>query len=181
MLYLTIFMSFRMPNQVRGRMSNAWSESDSHYGSKRQRISISSLTDMSDEAAPPRSFDELMDATCDCLEPYLERGMDDKVERKIQKNAFTESNSSRFQALVARFEKAIQTHDTRLAASTVALAALLPVAYSGNIQERNSKPRRQQGMQHLSCFLRFQQIPLAKRRCYAMKIQRHSQATSERA
>jgi uncharacterized protein involved in propanediol utilization len=43
-----------------------------------------------------------------------------------------ERNSSRLQVLVARFEKAIQTHDARLAASAATLAAL-----SWNIQERS--------------------------------------------
>ncbi len=59
--------------------------------------------------------------------------------------AFTESNSSRLQALVARFvarfENAIQIHDARPAASAAGLrldrlASLVPAAYSGNIQER---------------------------------------------
>ncbi len=40
--------------------------------------------------------------------------MPDIFERTMFDKAIEESNSSRIQALVARFEKAIQTHDARL-------------------------------------------------------------------
>ncbi len=114
-------------------MSNAWSEPAC---CKRQRISISSLTDTSyegHEAVPPRSLDELTDAACDCLEQYRERSMQDKLERTLVDKAVQQDNSSRLQALVARFEKAIQAHDARLAASTAALAALSEI--SGTARE----------------------------------------------
>ncbi len=99
-------MSSHKPNRT--GMSNAWSESpDSHSSSKRQRICIFSLTDMSDEAAPPRSLEELMNAACDCLEQFRERSMDDKLERTLVDKAVHQDSSALFQALVARFEKAI--------------------------------------------------------------------------
>ncbi len=67
-------------------MYNAWSEPAC---CKRQRISIASLTDMSyegHEAVQPRSLDELIDAACDRLEQYRERGMEDKLERMLVDN-----------------------------------------------------------------------------------------------
>jgi hypothetical protein len=60
------------------------------------------------EAVPPRSLDELRDAACDCLEQYRERGMEDNLERTLVDKAVQQDNSSRLQALVARFEKAIE-------------------------------------------------------------------------
>jgi hypothetical protein len=133
--------------------------------SKRQQIRISSLTDMSDgghEAAPPR-WTRLGIVS----ENRIMRGA--WTPKNLRKKGFTDSNSSRLQALVAKFEKAIQAHSARLAASTAALAALLPVAYSENIQEKDirlwliqrtykkrisvTKHRLQQKMQHLSFLL----------------------------
>ena len=80
-----------------------------------------------------------MDAAWNCLrEQNHERGMDAEVlAKKRVDRAFTDSNSSRLQALVAKFEKAIQAHHAHLAASMAALAALSPVTYSENIQERD--------------------------------------------
>jgi hypothetical protein len=74
-------------------MSNALSESSApHSCSKRQRISISSLTDMSDEAALPHSVEDLIDTACDCLEQYRERSMDDKLERTLVDKAVQQDN-----------------------------------------------------------------------------------------
>jgi hypothetical protein len=105
-------------------MSNAWPEPACP---KRQPISTSSLIDMSSEsheAVPPRSLEELMDAACDSLEQFRDRSMPDSVERNMLDKAITSSSSLRLQALVARFEKAIQAHDARLlAGSTAVLAA----------------------------------------------------------
>jgi hypothetical protein len=77
-------------------------------------------------------FDELLDAACDCLDLYSERGMPNTCEILMFERTIKERNSSRLQVLVARFEKAIRTHDANLAASAATLAAL-----SWNIQERN--------------------------------------------
>ncbi len=125
MLDLAIFMSFRIPNRTGSRPNDqcmvwvVWLT----FLFRAPANNISSLTDMSDqghEAAPPRSLAELMDAACDFLEQYRERGMPNTVERNMLDRTFTESNSSRLQALVARFEKAIQVHahDARMAACT---------------------------------------------------------------
>ncbi len=80
--------------------------------------------------------------------------------------AIKESNSSRLQALVTRFEKAIPIHDARLAASTAALAAL-----SGNIQERDigrEAPAAENAAPDTCHF--FREIPVAMRRRYFMKL-----------
>jgi hypothetical protein len=106
-------------------MSNAWSEPAC---CERQRISISSLTDMSyegDEAVPPHSLDELIGAAYDCLEQNRVSGMSDALKRILVEKAVQQDNSSRLQAHVARFIKAIQAHDARLlTASAAALAAV---------------------------------------------------------
>jgi hypothetical protein len=86
------------------------------------------MSDEGHEAAPPRSFDELMDAAWECLEQYRERSVYDKLERELVDKAVQLDNSARLQALVAKFEKAIQAHDARLAVSTAALVALSPVS-----------------------------------------------------
>ncbi len=52
-----------------------------------------------------------MDAARDCLDQYRERSMDDTLERTMVDRAVKESNSSRLQALIERFEQAIQPHD----------------------------------------------------------------------
>jgi hypothetical protein len=54
-----------------------------------------------------------MDAACDCLEQFRDRGMPDSVERNMLNTAITSSSSSRLQALVARFKKAIQAHEKK--------------------------------------------------------------------
>jgi hypothetical protein len=92
--------------------------------------------------------------------------MDDLLANKMVEKAFTEKDSSRLQALVARCDKAIQTHNARLAAN---LAALSEISISDT------------GVPLVLPFLKFQfQLPLAKRRHYAMSTQRHSHSTSER-
>ena len=92
--------------------------------------------------------------------------MDDLLANKMVEKAFTEKDSSRLQALVARCDKAIQTHNARLAAD---LAALSEISISDT------------GVPLVLPFLKFQsQLPLAKRRHYAMSTQRHSHSTSER-
>ncbi len=54
--------------------------------------------------------------------------MDDSLAKKMVEKAFTERDSSRLQALDTRFEKAVQTHDARLAASTAVLAAFSEIS-----------------------------------------------------
>ncbi len=88
---------------------------------------------MSDEAAQPHSLVELIDAACgcqQCLEQYCERRMDNKLMRTLVDKAVQQDNSSRLQALMPF--KLMMPDIASLAASTAALAALVPAAYSGN-------------------------------------------------
>jgi hypothetical protein len=77
-------------------------------------MSISSLIDMpyeGHEAVPPRSFDEWTDAAFDCLQRYCERGIPgSSLATKMVEKPFTDQDSNRLQALVAKFETAIQAH-----------------------------------------------------------------------
>jgi hypothetical protein len=60
----------------------------------------------------------------DCLQRYCERSIPGySLATKMVEKAFTDQDSNRLQALVAKFEKAIQDSDARLADSTAALAA----------------------------------------------------------
>ncbi len=109
------------------KMSNACSEPESAWCTH-QRMSVSSLIEMpiqeGHEAVPPRSFDEWTDAAFDCLQRYCERSIPGySLATKMVKKAFTDQDSNRLQALVAKFEKAIQDSDARLADSTAALTA----------------------------------------------------------
>jgi hypothetical protein len=51
--------------------------------------------------------------------------MEDMLESTLVDKAVQQDNSSRLKALVARFEKAIQAHDARLAASSGPVRPLL--------------------------------------------------------
>jgi hypothetical protein len=168
-------------------MSNAWSESSaSHSCSQRQRIIISSLTDMSDKAALPRSLHELIEAACDCLEQYHERSMDDKRERSLVDKAVQQTIH---QGSEPSLRDSKRPFKLMMPAWRPVRPLLLPFCMrliQGTYKKGISvaKPR-QQKMQHLSVLLRFQRIPLAKPWRYAMmlpyyrKLQRHCHATSE--
>jgi hypothetical protein len=73
---------------------------------------------------------------------FCERDMPDSLERTFIKSAYKKGDSSRLQALVAKYEKAIQTYDARLAAATAAsaahLAAIWPQDSLQHISEWNS-------------------------------------------
>jgi hypothetical protein len=137
-------------------MSNACSESAC---CKHQQMSISSLIEMSHEAheaVPPRSFDEWTDAAIDCLQQDRERGIPESeasLATKMIERAFAEQDSNRLQALVAKFEKAIQDYDARLSASTAALAAFsnssIPVHSTSDTIARNAPALRHEDAEAL--------------------------------
>jgi hypothetical protein len=82
----------------------------------------------SHESVPPRSFNEWMDAACDGLDQFQREEQNRFLCDKMVEKAFAERDSSRLQALIARFEMAIQAHDACLAANTAAFAALSEIS-----------------------------------------------------
>jgi hypothetical protein len=59
----------------------------------------------------------------DLLDQFRKRGMDDVIQRSIDKRTLEAVKLEKIKGLIAKFEAAIQAHDAEVAAATSALEA----------------------------------------------------------
>jgi hypothetical protein len=75
------------------------------------------------DTPPVLAIDDLAMATSDLLDQFRKRGMSNSIQRTIVNRTLEANNPEKLKGLVAKFEAAIQAHDTEVSAAHAALGA----------------------------------------------------------
>jgi hypothetical protein len=105
-----------------------------------KRLRIDHLIHMSEEAAPPLTLDDLMEAACDLLDLCRSRGLDIVAEKIMIERAMSDGNAARLEKHIARVEARLRDFDAAsVGASSASQGSAAIVSYTSSVAESQNR------------------------------------------